>query len=521
MKLFHNARVYSFGADAGLRQSGALLVDGPTIVALDEDPAGAGVERIDLDGATVLPAFADCHVHLTDTGYFLGPRDLAAACTYDEFAAAVERVPCDGGFVLAGQYDDGRWYDGAEADARPLERFHADAFALLSRIDGHSCVVNVKTLAWLDFSPDTAGIERDADGIPTGRLFRDANWRAQAAFLARIPETVRREAERLAVDLALSRGALHLHAQLVGFARDRYADEITALRALPAKIYPKVCEPDAELARELGLRYVGGDVFLDGSIGSRTAALCERYADADTSGALRFSDDDLLAYYAQAEALGIAAGVHAIGDAAIEQSVRVWERVLAGRPSPRGCRHFIEHFELAQSDHIEACARMQIYLSMQPQFDASWAGKGGMYEVRLGERRKRSMNALARIDAGGATLCGGDDSPVCALDPLAGMQACVEHHETAERLSRVRALAMYTVNAARLAYAENTTGNLRAGLAADFVVLDRDPFESDGNFARCAVLETWSNGARAWARHDRPSTRFFGSPNQLVDGVST
>ncbi len=241
-----------------------------------------------------------------------------------------------------------------------------------------------------------------------------------------------------------------------------YAEEIAALRALPAKIHPKICEPDAQLARGLGLPYVGGDVFLDGSIGSRTAALCERYADAATCGALRFSDDQLLAYYAQAEALGIAAGVHAIGDAAIEQSVRVWERVLAGKPSPRGCRHFIEHFELATQEHIDACARMGIYLSMQPQFDALWAGRGGMYETRLGERRKRSMNAFARIEAAGATLCGGDDSPVCELNPLAGMQASVEHHETAEALARQRALAMYTTSAARFGYAESETGNLEA-----------------------------------------------------------
>ena len=81
-------------------------------------------EVVDLGGATVLPAFADCHVHVTDTGYFLGARDLAGARSYDEFAAAVARVPSDGGCVLAGQYDESTWRDGAEADVRPLERFH-------------------------------------------------------------------------------------------------------------------------------------------------------------------------------------------------------------------------------------------------------------------------------------------------------------------------------------------------------------------------------------------------------------
>ncbi|HEU5480786.1 MAG TPA: amidohydrolase family protein, partial [Candidatus Tumulicola sp.] len=404
----------------------------------------------------------------------------------------------DGGLVLGGQYDESRWDDGGTADARPLERSHPNARALLARIDGHSCVVNRKTFDALALAPDTPGIERDAAGAPTGKLFLQANWRAQTLFLAQVPLAIRRAAERRAVEQALSRGALHLHAQLVGFERSAYAGEIDALRALPAKIYPKICEPDAVLARELGLPYVGGDVFLDGSLGSRTAALFEPYADGDTCGALRFSDDELLAYYAQAEALGIAAGVHAIGDAAIEQSIRVWERVLAGKPSARGCRHFIEHFELATPEQIDACARMNLFLSMQPQFDASWAQRGGMYETRLGETRKRSMNALARIRAAGATVCGGSDSPVCALDPLAGMQACVEHHEPSERLAPDAALFAYTVAAARLGYAEGATGNLLPGLAADFVVLDADPLEGTP-FASCRVRQTWSDGSLVWA----------------------
>jgi hypothetical protein len=499
VKLFHNARAYSFdGASKRFRRHESLLVDGSTIVALDREPTGIDVERIDLDGATVLPAFADCHVHLTDTGYFLGPRDLGAVRTYQEFAAAVARLPNESGIVLGGQYDESSWRDGATADARPLDRFHGRTRALVSRIDGHSCVVNAETLAWLDFPAHTPGIERDESGRPTGKLFVDANWRAQSTFAAHIPVEVRRASERRAADLALSRGALHLHAQLVGFDRHAYAAEIEALRTLPAKVHPKVCEPDAALARELGLPYVGGDVFLDGSLGSRTAALFEPYADAGTTGALRFSDDRLLEYYAQAEALGIAAGVHAIGDAAIEQSVRVWERVLAGKPSTRGCRHFIEHFELATPEQIDACARMGIYLSMQPQFDRLWAADGGMYDVRLGRQRKRSMNAIGRIEKAGVTMCGGDDSPVCDLNPLAGMQACLDHHEPSERLSPHAALAMYTVNAARFGYAEGRTGNLAAGLAADFAIVDRDPFEPGAGFAGCAVMQTWSDGNRVF-----------------------
>jgi hypothetical protein len=500
VKLLLNARFYSFDTATGqfVPYDSLLLDDDGRIAALDETPRGVGVELVDLEGGVVFPAFADCHVHLTDTGYFLGTRDLARTRSYDDFARAVERIPEENGIVLGGQYDESTWRDARVADSAPLERFHGGARALLSRIDGHSCIVNRRTLEWLDLPGDIEGIERDGDGHPTGKLLLTANWRAQAAFLAQIPLTTRRDAERRAVDLALSRGALHLHAQLVGFARDDYAHEVDAMRALPAKVHSKICEPDAALARDLGLPYVGGDVFLDGSIGSRTAALVHPYADAPTTGALRFTDDELLGYYSQAEALGIAAGVHAIGDAAIEQSLRVWERVLAGKPSTRGCRHFIEHFEIATQDHIEACARMGIALSMQPQFDALWANEGGMYDVRLGNERKRTMNAFARIERAGALLCGGDDSPVCALDPLSGMQAIIEHHEPSERLSANRALAMYTINAACFGYAEEETGNLAPGLAADLVVLDRDPLEND-DFTSCKVLATWKDGKAVYS----------------------
>ncbi len=499
MQILDGGRVYCFDAwqRRFVRHDAIAIDDEGCVLSLEARDAGAGVARLRLEGATVLPAFADCHVHLTDTGYFLGRRDLGAVDTYASFADAVARVPNESGIVFAGQYDDARWADNREADAEPLERFHAGARAMLARIDGHSCLVNARTLKWLSLDRSTKGVERDENGQPTGRLFLAANWAAQKQFLAAMPLAQRRNAERRAVELALSRGALHLHAQLYGFARDEYVREIDALRSLPANVYPKICEPDARLAQELGLPYVGGDVFLDGSLGSRTAALSIPYADARTCGALQLRDDELDDFFGEAELLGIGAGVHAIGDSAIDQCVRSWERVLEGQPSRSGARHFVEHFECARPEHIEACARMRIALSMQPLFDARWGGEGGMYAERLGAERMHNMNALGSIQRSGAMLCGGDDAPVCALDPLAGMQACVDHHVPEQRLSPHDALVAYTVNAAYLACVEEYTGNLMPGMNADLVVLDRDPFEH--GFAACRVLETWSRGAVVYA----------------------
>lgn len=497
MKCFVNGRVYGYDPrTATYRRTDGVIVDGGKVVSLDPADAGATVARVDLRGATVLPAFADCHVHLTDTGYLMGERNLSATRSYGDYAAAVSRLPA-APFVFAGNYDESTWNDGGIADSAPLNAALGDSYALLSRIDGHSCIVNRKTLQWLNLPPQTQGIERDAAGAPTGKLFLAANWAAQSAFFAAMPQHLKREAEREATLLALSRGALHLHVQLVGFARDAYAAEIEAFRALPpAKFHAKICEPDAALAHELGLPYVGGDVFLDGSIGSCTAAVSAPFAvSADGgppgTGALKYTDDEVFAYFSQAERLGISAGVHAIGDRAIEQCIATWERVLGAQPSRN--RPFIEHFEIARQDHIERCARLGIYLSMQPQFDELWGGAGNMYDVRLGTQRMRTMNALGRAQRAGAVLCGGDDSPVCDLNPLRGMHAAVHHHEPQEALTPFEALTMYTHNAAKLGHAETVTGALHPGLAADFVVLARDPLD-DGDFLGATVLQTWSDG---------------------------
>ena len=485
---------YSYDPSSRIWQTfdGFVMCDG-RIASLRADDAGAGIRRIDLAGRAAYPAFADCHLHLTDTGLFLGARDLSAVRTATAYARALAGLPRSG-FVLASNYDESRWTDGGTAGAAPLEYAHPDAIAMAVRVDGHSCVVNRRTLAWLDFALEVEGIERGPEGTPTGRLFLEANWRAQAAVLNALPAAEKRAADRRATDLALRAGALHLHVQLVGLPSPQaYAEEIAALTAAgAAKWYPKVCEPDPQLAKDLGLPYIGGDVFLDGSLGSGTAALNEPYRDRAGCGTLMHPDADVEAYFAAAERLGISAGVHAIGDRAIEQCLRAWETVLGGRPSPAN-RHFIEHFEIASPDQIARCAQLGIFVSMQPQFDAAWGHPGGMYETRLGPERARGMNALGALKRAGAVLVGGDDSPVCPLSPLDGMRAAAAHHVADERLGIADALLMYTYDAARFGHAERATGRLAPGFAADVVLLDGDPLGA-GSFDGVQVAATWRDG---------------------------
>jgi predicted amidohydrolase YtcJ len=480
-----NGRVYRYdGESRRFVRERSVLIDDDRVLGYGIDPAGLTVRRIDLDGATVVPGFTDAHVHLAQTGATTGPRSLAHVTTYDRYSATIAQVPEEFGVVYAGGYDDARWSDGKIADSAPLEREHADALAMVVRVDGHSSIVNSKTLRWLDLPPEIEGVERGDDGAPTGRLFLAANWNAQSTFAAQMPEQAQRAYERSAAELARSRGITSLHAQLLGRTRDQYAADVHFLRTLPVRVHPKICETDASIAAELGLPYVGGDVFLDGSIGSCTAALSQPYCGERGDGALRFSDEEVVAYLEGAEARGISAGVHAIGDRAIDQFIRAAQRVLGGKPSPRGTHHFIEHFEMPHHEHIGACASMQLHLSMQPQFQATWGGMGGMYDDRLGLARRERMNPLRAILEAGALVCGGSDAPVCALDPLAGMHAACTAQEPEQCLRPHEALALYTVNADAFGDTAHPT---------DVVVLDRDPLDGAA-FSDCSVLHTVIGG---------------------------
>src|SRR5579872_3371639 len=111
MQLLEGARFYRFDRPTRrfVRHDFLLIGDDGRIASVDPHAAG-GVTRRKMHDATVLPAFADCHVHLTDTGYFLGEHDLNGARSYDEFARAIARIPRSE-FVLAGQYDESTWSD--------------------------------------------------------------------------------------------------------------------------------------------------------------------------------------------------------------------------------------------------------------------------------------------------------------------------------------------------------------------------------------------------------------------------
>ena len=471
---FTNARM---GTPGGLvpRGAGVLVRDGKIERVLDAAPTGLGsdVAVVDCRGGALYPGFHDCHMHLTGTGLFAGEHDIGHCRDVPSILAQIARLHEP--LVFAGTYEDHRLAEGRPPLREELDAVTGDRPCLLSRIDGHSCVVNSAAAALFGVT-GKVGTERHEDGELTGRLFEAANYDAQNAMLAALPVDSLRRADERAARMALRAGITTVHNVIEGDAPlDRLQSIYRANAGLPLRVISKSCTHSVAKARELGGRLFGGDIFLDGSIGSRTAAVGHDYCDDPQRGhgKLYVTREHLTELFDEAAEAGLSLGVHAIGDRAIEEAIASWEAVIAKRGSLAGLRPSIDHFEIAHPDQVARAARCGLLLSMQPAFDYLWGGDKGMYADRLGTERALDMNLFASARRAGCVVCGGSDSPVTKLSSLLGIHSLVNHHVAAERFSIDDALRAYTSDAAMLAYEERERGAIAPGMAADFAVLDR------------------------------------------------
>ncbi|SDP14141.1 amidohydrolase [Actinacidiphila guanduensis] len=459
----------------------AMVVDGDTVAWVGSEGAADsfadGVDRVvHLDGALVTPAFVDAHVHATATGLALTGLDLSGAASLADALArtAAFAAAHPGDRVLLGQgWDESAWPEG-----RPPTRAEVDAAtggrpAYLARADVHSAAVST---ALLDLVP---GVTDRLGHDPQGPLTRDAHHAVRAAAHAAISPAQRADAQRAALRHAAARGIGSLH-ECAG-PDISSEDDLASLLALAAegpgpRVHAYWAEAAAEAAdldklRDLGALGAGGDLFVDGSLGSHTAALHAPYADAGHSGVTYLDADTVARHLLVCTRAGVQAGFHAIGDAAIDAVVAGVRAAAAaaGLDRVRALRHRVEHAELMSSQAIDAFAEFGLIASVQPAFDAAWGGPDGMYAARLGAERAAALNPFAAMTRAGVPLVLGSDSPVTPLDPWGTVRAAAFHRTRAHRISARAAFQAHTRGGWR-AIGRDEAGVLVPGAPADYAV---------------------------------------------------
>lgn len=470
----------------GRYRARALLVRGSRVAWVGNDPAQAPPhhEHLDLSGCTVGPAFVDSHVHLTPTGLALLGLDLRGiTSTTDLLRAVALHAEHHTGRVIWGHGWDSHGWDEPLPTPRELSKASGGRPVTLARIDGHSSLVDETTMQSAPLSR-AGGIERDSDGEPTGLLRRDANKIARRWAIGAMGEDELDRARHEVARHAAARGIGTVHE--MGGPDAMGAGDFDAWRTgeWPIEVLGYWGAPDLGFVAERDLRSVGGDIWLDGSLGSHTAALTRPYADHPTRGSLEYDDDTLTELFLDATHSEIQVAVHTIGDEAIDQALRCWQRVATQLPDYeheglRRFRHRLEHAEVMRPDQYDVVARLGLVVSAQPVFEQLWGHRGGMYEARLGLERAAMTNPFRALADRGVPLCFGSDANVTPIDPWAIVGAAQHRQEPRHALTRLEAVSASTLGGRHAGRQERYVGVLRAGMRADLSVWEGDPYAQD------------------------------------------
>lgn len=474
---------------------------------------------VDLDGALVAPAFVDAHVHLLETGLALGSVDLGASGGVRTLAEALDRVGSaarrhPGGPLLGHGWDETRWPEGRPPTRQELDRATGGRPVHLMRADVHSAVVST---AMAEGAGCVGAQGWDPDGLLTGV----AHAMARSATRD-VGDATREDLYRAALGVAAAHGVVAVHEHSTpsldtraGLAR---ALSLTASAdsALPLVVgyRAELCgtEDDARaLLEELpGLAGIGGDLTVDGSLGSWTAALREPYADREGAGVLELDTEEIAAHVLAVTAAGRQAAFHAIGDRALDAVLRGVTAAAAG-PTARavqGSAHRVEHAELLGADDVATFAALGLVASVQPAFDALWGGPDRMYARRLGAERASLLNPFAALAAAGVPLALGSDSPVTPVDPWAAVLAAVTHRNPEHRISARAAFRAHTRGGWRAARMDDTgAGEIRLGAPAHLAIWAADTL----------AVQAPDEGRARWSTDRRAGTPLL---PELGEGVA-
>jgi predicted amidohydrolase YtcJ len=466
--LLLGGRIYSSSAAT------AMAVTDDTIVWVGQDSVGRALhpdaDVVDLHGAFVAPAFVDAHVHATSAGLLLTGLDLTGCESLESLLDAVREHAREDTLVWGHGWDETRWSEQRPPTRAELDEAAGGVPVYLSRIDVHSALASS---ALIDLAPGA----RTADGWSAdGPLSRAAHHHVRGAAKDAITALQRREAQRAFLRHAASRGIASVHEcagpDISGL------DDLTDLLALDEG--PEVVGYWGELgavetARLAGARGLAGDLFVDGALGSRTAALCESYADDHARGALYLNAEQIAAHLVECTHTGLQAGFHVIGDAAVAEVVEGFALAekSVGTPALASRRHRIEHLEMVTAEQAARLASWGVVASVQPLFDAFWGGENGMYVQRLGPERGTLLNPFSQLASAGMILALGSDAPVTPVDPWAAVRAAVHHRTPGFGLSPRAAFTAHTRGGWRAGGVDDgLTGTLVPGAPATYAVWD-------------------------------------------------
>ena len=547
--IFTNADIYTGGhfstpGDAFTATDGphakSIAIANGKIVAIGGDDGvlahkGPKTQIVDLGGKFVMPGFNDAHCHLANGGQAKLEVDLVGVSSLDEMKQRIAegtKKAAPGEWILGRGWDHTLWQSQQLPSRQDLDAVTSGHPAFFVRVDGHIAVANSVALK-------IAGLNRNSKDIPGGQADRDSSGEltgivresTKDAFYKVIPP-ISAAKRRQAIELVLAEAAqwgltsaqdnsswedflVYDQLRREGKLTLRIAEWLRFNDRVKTLVQQRGHNPSTDIM--LHTSQLKG--FMDGSLGSATAAMLQPYSDSPKNAGLpQYDQATLTKLTVERAAAGFQIGFHAIGDRGANMALNAFQEALrqaktthprppAGSSSPLDFRFRIEHAQVVAPADVPRFRELGVIASMQPNHlltDMNWA------ESRIGPERAKTSYAWADFLKTTGHLAFGTDYPVEPITPFRGLYAAVTRMNEAgtktyypeQKLNIHQAIYAYTWGAAYAEFEEGTKGILAPGYLADFVVLDRDLTHiSPPEILRTKVIRTVVGGRTVYEAH--------------------
>jgi predicted amidohydrolase YtcJ len=517
--ILHRGNIHTMDRTAPHAEAVAIAGDRLLAVGSNDDIlrlATGRTRKIDLGGKTVVPGFIDAHTHVAYSGIrHLRQVDCDLRSIAEIKGAIAERAARTpaGQWVIGFKYDDTKTSDG-----RKLAREDLDAAAprhpvYVGHRGGHTAFVNSMALRLTgvdENTPNPTGGEIDRDrntGRLTGGLRETAIQPFQKMFFSAYTRDEYREGVKIITRMMAKAGVTSAHDAL-GSPEDlrAYQDSYQA-GELSVRVYAFIAYQYLEQMIAAGVRTGMGNEWVrlgalklicDGSISERTARITEPYIGRpDDHGIWVMEEAELTANARKAHEAGWQIAVHANGDAAIDRTLRLYERLQKEMPR-KDPRFRIEHCTIINDGLVRRIAALGVI----PNPFSTYVYYHGEKFKEYGAERLKSMFAVRSFLDAGVRVTQTSDYPPGPFEPMMALQSSVTRTDSKgtvwganQRVTVGEALRVGTLHGAYASFEENLKGSLEPGKLADLVVLGQDPVKVDPSaLIRIPVERTMAGG---------------------------